>query len=195
MRHLTLALILSLAACGGNDPVADKGITPPDNMVGDAPGKGLASPTNSGAAETVQQAATPLANDGAVWRDTGDAGQATLNFGPPGMRPMLVLSCTLKGHGATLTVVRGSAAPPEGLATMSFTGSGHVASLTMNATAAGDGDLLWSGVAKPDDALAIAKTFDSGAPVEISVGGAAKMRVPVTAAVRAIVTRCAGRRA
>lgn len=195
MRHHSLALMLTLAACGGNDPVADKGISPPDNMVGDAPSSGLATPGNSGAAETVQQAATPLADDGALWRDSSDSTQATLNYGPPGTRPFIVLSCPQKPHGASLTVVRGSAAPPHGLATMSFTGSGHVASLTMNATGAGDGELLWSGVAKPDDALAIAKTFSSGAPVEVSVGGAAKLRVPATPAVQSMVKRCTEHRA
>lgn len=183
MRTMPLFLILALAACGGNDPVADKGVSPPDNMVGDAPGAGLATPANAAAAETVDSAALPPPTDGMAWQV--DSARRMARYGPSGgggdMAAMLAIDCTVPG---TMRLLRGEA-PSSGKATMSFTGNGHVASIEVAASGS-----TYLGVARGDTLRGIARTFDGPAPVEATVGDAGDLRLPATPDIRRFLAIC-----
>ena len=65
-----------LTACGGDDPVVDNGISPPDHMIGDAPSAGMAAPANAAAAERHDDAALPPPTDGMVWQIDAAPSQA-----------------------------------------------------------------------------------------------------------------------
>lgn len=183
MRTIPLFLILALVACDGNDPVADKGGAPPDNMVGDAPSAGLATPANAAAAETEAAAATPPPTDGMAWRV--DGARRIARYGPSGgdMAAMpLAIDCAEPG---TMRLLRGEA-PSSGKATMSFTGNGHVASIEVAASGS-----TYLGVARGDTLRGIARTFDGPAPVEATVGDAGDLRLPATPDIRRFLATCA----
>ena len=184
MRTMLLFLILALAACGGNDPVADKGTTLPDNMVGDAPGAGLAAPANAAAAETSAEAALPPPTDGMAWQV--DRAAHAARFGPTGSAAMAAMPLTIDcAVPRTMRLVRGEA-PSSGKATLSFTGNGHVASLVVNAI-----NSTYLGIASGDTLRAIARTFNGPAPVEATVGEAGDLRLPSTPAIRQFLGSCA----
>ena len=182
-----LSLIAALAACGGNDPVADKGTTVPDNVVGDASSDGLSAPANAAAAEAHVQAAQPLARNGERWIAKG---RNRLDYGPVTGATMLAFECDTSAGSPTLVVVREGAAPKDGMATMSFTGGGHVASLPMHAAADGDHGYMWRGTGRHDELAAVADTFAGEGAVEIKLGTTADLVVPSTPEVRALLARC-----
>ena len=186
-----VAVGLTLSACGGNDPVADKGTIVPADIAGDASASGLAAPANAAAAEAHAERAKPLVANGQRWIDRSHDRQSEYRFGNADAAPLLVLACKTDGPSG-LTIVRAAAAPPNAMATMSFTGGGHVASLPMHDIDAGDHARLWSGVADRDAALAIFRTFESGGPVEVSLGVTPTLVVPSIGPVRDVLRRCAG---
>lgn len=183
-----LCLSASLAACGGNDPIADKGTVVPDNMVGDASADGLGAPANAAAAEAHVEAARPIPQNGERWIAKGPG---RLDYGPVDGATMLAFQCDEAGARPTLIIVRAAAAPKDGMATMSFTGSGHVASLPMHAAADGDHGYLWRGTGRRDELIAVADTFAGEGAVEIKLGTTADLIVPATPQVRALLGRCA----
>ena len=186
-----IALGLPLSACGGNDPVADKGTLVPADIAGDASASGLAAPANAAAAEAHAEGAKPLVANGQRWVDRSRGGRSDYRYGYADGAPLLVLACEA-GGASGLTVVRTAAAPPNAMATMSFTGGGHVASLPMRDIDAGDHARLWSGTANRDAALAIFRTFESGGPVEVSLGVTPTLVLPPVAPVQEMLRRCAG---
>lgn len=186
-----VAVGLTLTACGGNDTVADEGTVVPADIAGDASASGLAAPANAAAAEAHADRAKPLVTNGQRWTDRSNDQRSEVRFGDVDGAPMLVLACRTEGANG-LTVVRAAAAPPNAMATMSFTGGGHVASLPMHDIDAGDHARLWSGFADRDAALAIARTFEGGGPVEVGLGVTAKLVVPSVEVVRDLLRRCAG---
>lgn len=190
MRTLTLILLLAVTACHRNSPIADKGTEPPADMVGDAPSSGLANPANAAAAEAEDRASAPPATDGMGWSMVAPE---DASYGPAPQTPMLSFACQSTGAGRSLSVIRHDSAPSNGIATMSLTGSGHVASLPMTAqTMAGMSGAMWTATARNDDAAAVARTFANPGTVEISVGGTSALRVPADPRVRALLYRCAG---
>ena len=194
MRNLTLILLFAVAACHRNSPIADKGTEPPDNLVGDSSSSGLETPANAATAEAADRAAAPPATDGMGWSmDSAGDVQGAVSYGPAPATPMLSFACLSTRAGPSLSVIRHDSAPSTGAATMSLTGSGHVASLPMKAQpAAGGGGAYWVGTATNDEAAAVARTFAQPGAVEISVGGTSALRVPADPRVRALLYRCAG---
>jgi hypothetical protein len=182
---------MSLASCGGNDPIADENIVIPDEFVGDSSATGLAAPANAAAAEAHVDAHTPPATDGQRWHDESAGGRLRVSYGPGDRQSALVLACDPGKAGTTIAIVRGSPAPHNGMATMSFTGGGHIASLPMHDVQGADGSRLWSGTVDGDDAIAIARTFEKDGAVEVSLGSAPSLVVPSTPALRNLFTRCA----
>ena len=194
MRNLTLILLFAVAACHRNSPIADKGTEPPADMVGDNPASGLGAPANAAAAEAEDRAAAPSVTDGMGWSiaAAGDA-KGGASYGPAPATPMLSFACLSTRAGPSLSVIRHDSAPSTGAATMSLTGSGHVASLPMKAQPAAEGGgAYWVGTATNDEAAAVARTFAQPGAVEISVGGTSALRVPADPRVRALLYRCAG---
>ena len=194
MRNLTLILLLAVAACHRNSPIADKGTEPPANMVGDNPANGLGAPANAAAAEAEDRASAPAATDGMGWSMAAPgSAQGGVSYGPAPDTPMLSFACQTTGIGRSLSVVRHDSAPSNGIATMSLTGSGHVASLPMKAqTMAGMSGAMWTASVRSDEAAAVARTFAQPGTVEISVGGTSALRVPADPRVRELLYRCAG---
>ena len=97
-----------LAGCSKHDPVDDKAVGPPDELVGDASATGLAAPANAAAAEAARQAALPSATGGLSW--TYQAANRTALFGPPGT-PAFSIQCNKQG-ASQLVFVR--YLPPTG---------------------------------------------------------------------------------
>ncbi|QNN64593.1 hypothetical protein H9L12_09840 [Sphingomonas rhizophila] len=184
-------VVLALSSCGGNDPIADENIVIPEDVVGDASATGLAAPANAAAAEAHVDAHTPPATDGQRWHDQSSGGRLKLSYGPGGGQSALVLACEPGDSSTTIAVVRGSPAPRNGMATMSFTGGGHIASLPMHDMDGGNGARLWSGSVTGDDAIAVGRTFERPGAVEISLGGAPSLVVPSTPELRNLFARCA----
>ena len=167
-----LLAALLLTACGDSSPVARNAVAPPDNMVGDAPGQGLAAPANAAAAESAQQAAMPAATDGMLW--TGDATAA--RFGPSATNTVFSIECA----AGMLVIRRVDAGPAGAKGTISFTGNGHAASLP--AVVAGDGlTALWQAAQKPSDSTnAVARVFDGPGPVDVALAGTTALVLPAS---------------
>lgn len=159
-------LLLGLAACGSS-PVARNAVAPPDNVVGDEGLAGISAPANGAAAEATDRAATPTPTDGMTWR--WDEATKSARFGPSADALSFSIACD-RGR---LVLRRFDAAPHDGVATMSFTGNGRVASLP--ARAVGDTTRmtsLWQAVQPPSDMTdAVARVFSGRAPVEIVLSG------------------------
>ena len=172
MKFVTvLCVMLALSSCGPSSPVAKNAAAPPDNMVGDAPGQGLATPANAGAAERSDRAAAPSPTDGMDW--SWDTQRHAASFGPgPGV-PAFSIAC----ESGQLVVTRFDAAPKDGKGTMSFTGNGHAASLPARST--GDTASMtsrWVATAPPSDmTTAVARVFTGPDPVEIALAGTIKL--------------------
>lgn len=181
MRTLIILAMVGLAACGGNDPVADEGSAPPDNLVGDAPGARL--PVNAAAAERRDDAALPPPTDGMVWQV--DAKARVARFGPAGQSAMPANPLTLECAAPGMRLTRGEA-PSSGKATLSFTGNGHVASVEVTARGA-----AYRGDARGDTLRAIVRTFDGPAAVDATVGDAGDLRLPSGPDIRGFLIGCA----
>ena len=177
---------LGLLACQGDDgPVAEDAAAPSDAVVGDAAATGLAAPANAAAAEAVDRAAVPVADNGMGW--TGAAGRA--GYGPRGARALLTFACADGG----LRVTRAHPATAGATATLSFTGAGSASSLPMRAVAkpGGPGESEWQGDARGDMARAVARAFAGPGQVNVTLGGAPALLVPTSPAVDAVLARCA----
>lgn len=167
MRTLIpLVMLFVLAGCG-SDSVVSNAAAPPDNVVGDVGGKGLAHPANAGAREQALKASVPAATDGMAWH--WDAAATEASFGPSPTSSVFAIACT----GGRIVARRFDGAPQGAQATMSFTGNGKAASLP--AIAVGDTARLdsgWQASQLPSDTTqAVARVFDGPAPVEISLPG------------------------
>jgi hypothetical protein len=183
---------LGLLACQGNDgPVAKDAVVPPDSVVGDAPASGVAAPANAAAAEAVDRAAVPLANDGTTWTAAPDRSQ--VNFGPAGASPMLRFACVTRGGSRHLVVTRFHPAHPGATATLSLTGGGHASSMPMQAVArAGEpGESEWQGEARGDMARAVVRAFSGAGLVNVTLGGAPALAIPTAPLVTDFLKRCA----
>lgn len=171
-----------LTACGGDDPVIDNGMSPPDHMIGDAPGAGMAAPANAADAERHDDAALPPLTDGMVWQI--DAAARVARFGPAGQSAMPATPLSVECAAPGMRLVRGEA-PSSGTATLSFTGNGHVASLEVTARGA-----AYRGDARGDTLRAIVRTFDGSEPVEATVGDAGDLRLPSSPELRGFLAGC-----
>lgn len=182
------AAALSLLACQNEGPVADNLVTPPEGVVGDQSATGLAKPVNAAAAEAVDRAALPPTTAGMTWL-LFNKDQAA-RFGPAGSEPVLTFACGRPG----LVVTRHDNASPGANGTVSFTGSGHAASIPVSAvpTSVGPGQAEWQGRATGDNARAIQRSFASTGQVEISIGGAPSLVVPADPAIRQLLSDCIG---
>ena len=179
---------LSLLACQGDDgPVAEGAAAPSDAVVGDASANGLAAPANAAAAEAVDRAAVPLADNDIGWTSAA-AGSA--HYGPHGARPMLSFAC----RGETLIVTRLHPGTAGQTGTLSFTGGGTASSLPLRAVAkpGGPGESEWQGEARGDMARAVARAFAGKGEVEVTLGGAPALTVPTSPLADAVFDRCAG---
>ncbi len=186
------AAALSLLACQGNDgPVADEAAAPPDHLVGDVGASGLAAPANAAAAEAVDRAAVPIPDAGMRWTAANDGNVAS--FGPAGARPMLSFACRGEGSARHLIVTRLHPAHDGNVATLSLTGGGHASSLPMHAVAkpGGPGESEWQGEARGDMARAVARAFAGQGQVDVTLGGAPPIAVPVSPIASALFKRCA----
>ena len=129
LTPFTLALLL--IACGNNDPVDNNAVAPPDQLAGDEPATGLASPTNAAAAEAAQQAALPAATGGLGW--TYRAADRTALFGPSGS-PAFSIQCQRQREGQSQLIFIRYLPPTAGAkATLSFTGNGQATSVPIAA--------------------------------------------------------------
>ena len=182
---LPFAAALSLVACQDDGPVAEGAEAPPEEMLGDRAASGLAAPANAAAAEAVDRAALPPVTAGMGWTVAG----RRADFGPAGSQPILTLAC----EGAGLTVTRHHPADPGSKSTLSFTGSGHVASLPVGtiATRGGPGRAEWQGKAEGDIARAIVRSFSRTGQVEITLGGTPSLVVQADPRVRQVLAACA----
>lgn len=166
---LILSLTLLLAACGRSSPVANNAVVPPDNVVGDLAANGLAAPANAAAAETAQKEPLPVPSDGMHWH--WDAAAKVASFGPSPSSPALSIACT----AGRIVIRRVDAAPLGGKGTISFTGSGHAASLPALAAGSGFASSWVASEAPSDMTRAVATVFAGPAPVEIALTGTAKL--------------------
>lgn len=184
---LPFAAALSLLACQNEGPVAENVTPPPDVMVGDRSATGLAAPGNSAAAEAVDRAALPPMSLGMAWSVAPDGRSAS--FGPPESESILTFSCAGRG---SLLVTRHHPASPGSKATLSFTGSGHVASLPVAAvpTSGGPGQAEWQGRADGDIGRAIQRSFSRTGQVQITIGGTPSLVVPADPKARAVFANC-----
>ena len=179
---------LSLLACQGDDgPVAEGATVPSNAVVGDASATGLAAPANAAAAEAIDQAAVPIAENGMGWTSAA-AGSA--HYGPHGARPMLSFAC----RDQALVVTRLHPATAGTTGTLSFTGGGTASSLPMRSVAkpGGPGESEWQGEARGDMARAVARAFAGQGQVEVTLGGAPALAVPTSPLANAVFKRCAG---
>src|SRR5687767_1093192 len=123
MPLFPFAAALLLLACQDDGPVADDAVQPPEAILGDRGASGLAAPANAAAAEAADRAALPPVTAGMGWTVAGERAA----FGPPGAEPILTFACNDGG----LAITRHHPASAGATGTLSFTGSGHVASLPM----------------------------------------------------------------
>jgi hypothetical protein len=180
--------LLLVACTGGNDPVADNAVAPPDGLVGDASATGLAAPANSAAAEAVRQAALPVADGGLSWT-LSEADHVAL-FGPPQGEPAISIQCLTAGNKKRLAFTRNLAAPVGATGTLSFTGNGVAASLP--AMRDGTQGIWRADVPSGDMARDVASTFDGQGAVNVTVGGTPPLVIPASPAARAIFAECLG---
>ena len=163
---IPFGMLVALAGCG-SDSVVSNAAAPPDNVVGDVGGKGLADPANAGAREQALKAAVPAPTDGLGWH--WDAAATSASFGPSPAIHAFAIACT----AGRIVARRFDGAPHGAQATMSFTGNGKAASLP--AAAVGDTARMeswWEASVVPSDTTqAVARVFDGPAPVEISLPG------------------------
>ena len=179
---------LVLLACAKRDPVDDKAVAPPDELVGDASATGLAAPANAAAAEAAQLAALPTATGGLKWAYRA-ADRAAL-FGPPGT-PAFSIQCS---GGNQLVFIRYLPPTGGGNATLSFTGNGQVASVPIAAITNPDGrGGQWrAAISAGDNARDVAETFSGPGTVNVSLTGLAPLVVPATAEPRRVMSECLG---
>ena len=185
-----LALALLLVACGNNDPVDDNAVAPPDQLAGDEPAAGLASPTNAAAAEAAGQAALPAATGGLSW--IYRATDRTAMFGPPGS-PAFSIRCQRQREGQSqLIFIRHLPPTAGGRATLSFTGNGQAASLPIAGIVDPGGvGGEWRAIVAPDEhARDVAEAFAGTGPVNVSVSGLPSLVVPASTEPRRVLADC-----
>ena len=183
-----IALFL-LTGCGQSSPVAGNAAAPPDNAVGDASAGGLAAPANASAAERSRDVAAPAPTDGMSWSWNERAHEA--RFGPAAGPPTFSIACDMATH--RMVIDRFDPASANATATLSFTGSGRVASLPAMAVGRSTGISVghWqaSGVAS-DLIRAVGRVFDGSAAVQIVLGGAPRLVAPASPLPRRAFDAC-----
>jgi hypothetical protein len=128
---VTLALLISLAACQGEaEPVQGQRFSL--DAARHVPETPLASPDTAGAA----------------WSVTKD-GQA-IDFGRPSAEPLLTLACDLRKTPAQLRIVRHVAARPGEKALLPVIGNGTISRFKVDATLSG-GEWRWEGALPAGD--------------------------------------------
>jgi hypothetical protein len=169
--YFAFAAAFVLAACS-SDPV-DPAVAPDENLAGDASADGLASPANAAAAEALQRAALPMANDGLVW--TWDSAARSAYYGRAPSEPQLSIEC----RTGVLHITR-HAPIEDPTGTLSFTGNGRAASVPVTAARSELGPGNFSTVAlQPGDMTnAVARAFAGKGPVNVSLGGAPGLVTP-----------------
>lgn len=173
---LTAGALLLLASCGRSSPVARNAVDPPPNSVGDAPGARFNGQGDAARREEERSAARPAPTDGLAWR--WDSASKAARFGVPPNGTSFSIAC----DQGRLVFRRFDGAPAGASATMSFTGSGRVASVP--AKSIGDPaklSSLWESVETPSDRTAgVARVFAGAAPVEIALAGTTALVAPAS---------------
>jgi hypothetical protein len=167
------SLVFLLLACGQSDPV-DEDAAAPDT------------------AQAVQQAAVPAVTGGLAW--TFSARDRVALFGPPGS-PAFSIQCQKPREGERqLIFIRYLAPNSGGNATLSFTGNGQAASLSVSAVTHPSGiGGEWRAVTPPDEhARDVAEAFAGPGTVEVSVSGTSPLVVPSTDEPRRVLADCLG---
>lgn len=185
-------LLLMLMACAKTDPVDDNAVAVPSVIVGDASATGLAAPANAAMAETVQNAALPVASGGLGWTYRAQDGSAL--FGPP-ETPAFSIQCQRPKEGEPQLVFVRYLPPTSGAqGTLSFTGNGKAASVPIAAVVNPDGvGGQWRAAASPNDSTRdIGEAFSGPGRVEISITGTAPLVVPSSDEPRRVLSACLG---
>jgi hypothetical protein len=161
---------LFVASCSP-DPV-DSSVSR-DNQAIDASAESPAGPGNAASAEAHKRASSPLGGDGMTWTWRADTHSAL--FGPNASEPQLSIEC----QGGELHITR-HAAVENAAGTLSFTGNGHAASLSVVALPSqlGPGSLSTTTLKAGDMTNAIARVFEGKGPVQVSLGGAPSVVTP-----------------
>jgi len=181
---------MALLACAKQDPVDDNAVAPSNELAGDASATGLAAPVNAAAAETLQQAALPVATGGLGWRYQPADRSAV--FGPAGT-PAFSIQCSRQREGdRQLLFVRYLQPTGGGDATLSFTGNGKAASVPIAAVTNPSGiGGQWRASASISDSIRdVAEAFAGPGTVHVSISGLAPLVVPATAEPRRVFAEC-----
>lgn len=169
-RSLALTLGL-LAGCHSSSPVAANAAGPPAEIIGNASSYGFGASVGSG--ERSRKVAQLVPSVGMSWR--WDAARTTARFGPSPTATAFSIECDPDRD--QLIFHRFLGAPAGSTGTMSFTGNGHVASLSAAMT--GNDEIQtssWQAAAPMSDlTAAVAKVFAGAAPVEIAVSGSTEL--------------------
>jgi len=174
LMSVIVALALGvLAGCHSAAPVAANAAAPTVNVNGNLSSRGLVAPDNFVALEDSREAAPLVPSEGMGWR--WDAVRTTASFGPSSTATVFSIECNAARNQLIFHRFLGARGSSSG--TMSFTGNGHVASLSAATTGdAGSHAESWQAAAPTSDlSAAVAKVFAGTAPVEVAVSGSTEL--------------------
>ena len=169
-RSVSIVLAFGLlAGCHSAAPIASNSNAATENASGNLPSRTVLVPDNFVANEDAREAAPLVPSGGMSWR--WDAARATASFGPSPTAPAFSIECSADRN--QLIFHRYLPARGSSTGTMSFTGNGHVASLSAATTGgAGSHAGSWQAIAATADlSAAVAKVFVGTGPVAIAVAG------------------------
>ena len=172
MSVLVLLAFGVLAGCHSATPTANAAAASA-NVDGNISSRILVVPDNFVALEDSRETAPLVPSKGLSWR--WDAIRTTANFGPSATATAFSIECNAARR--QLIFLRFLGARGSSTGTMSFTGNGHVASLSAATTGdAGSQAGNWRAAASTSDlSAAVAKVFTGTAPVEIAVSGSTEL--------------------
>ena len=158
-----------LAGCHSDAPVAANSTAAMRNVSGSLSSRTVVVPDNFVANEDAREAEPLKPSEGMSWR--WDAARATASFGPSTTATVFSIECSIARN--QLIFHRYLPARGSSTGTMSFTGNGHVASLSAATTGGGGSQAgSWQAIAASSDLSAtVAKVFVGTAPVAIAVAG------------------------
>lgn len=189
---ISVPLAVILVACAKTDPVDEDAVAPGNMIVGNLAANGLAAPTNAAAAEAIRNAALPAASDGLSW--TYNAQDRMALFGPQGT-PAMSIQCQKPREGEPQLIFVRYLPPAAGTqSTLSFTGNGQAASVTVSPVSnpGGLGGHWRAAVPPNENARDVAETFSGSGPVEISVSGTPPLVTPAAEEPRRVFADCLG---